>query len=746
MKVNKHFTSFAVAALLAFTLTNQVFADETPDGTLENPGSINESTVTVTEFSDTDQHFTTDGELGVTETSESTHAVDSTSEEGSIETKLPFPAFETSDVTLEGQGLDVTNQVKDKLQNNNFTLVITYEQTKNDGVQALFGISNGQSGHQNSYVDIFVRDNGEVGMEARDTSSRTNHLVSRPASVWGKYNNTPVSNTVALVVDSTHNTYSLYANGTKVVEKQTNPYLRLDEIKGIDSFIIGGVRRSGKIDFGFKGLIQNIKLYNQALESAVVEKMTKNSVFSRHIYTANDSTGSNYFRIPVLYTLSNGRILSSIDARYGGTHDFLNKINIATSYSDDNGLTWTTPKLTLAFDDFANAPLEWPREPQMRDLQISGGATYIDSVIVEKTDHQVLMFADVMPAGVSFREATRSDSGYKEINGKAYLKLKKAGDTGYYYTVRENGIVYDDRTNQPTEYRVEDDFSITENGNALKVEQYSANFANNVKTEYKNGTMVNMTIFYKDALFKVVPTNYIAYITSEDAGESWSSPTLLPPILGLNRNAPYLGPGRGIIDSKTGRILITSYTGKESVFIYSDDNGKTWEAKVVPLPSNWSAEAQIVELSPGVLQTYMRTNNGKIAYITSKDSGNTWGAPEYLDFVSNPSYGTQLSIINYSQKIDGKKAVILSTPNSPHGRRHGQIFIGLIGEDQTIEWRYRHDVDFSQYGFSYSTLTELPNHDIGLMFEKFDSWSRNELHMKNVVPYISFSIADLKKK
>ena len=70
--------------------------------------------------------------------------------------------------------------------------------------------------------------------------------------------------------------------------------------------------------------------------------------------------------------------------------------------------------------------------------------------------------------------------------------------------------------------------------------------------------------------------------------------------------------------------------------------------------------------------------------------------------------------------------------------------IGLIHEDNTIEWRYHHDVDSSQYGFSYSTLTELPNHEIGLMFEKFDSWSRNELHMKNVVPYISFSIEDLK--
>ncbi|XZR25094.1 sialidase, partial [Streptococcus canis] len=132
----------------------------------------------------------------------------------------------------------------------------------------------------------------------------------------------------------------------------------------------------------------------------------------------------------------------------GGTHDFLNKINIATSYSDDNGVTWKEPRLTLAFDDFANVPLEWPRDPGMRDLQISGGATYIDSVMVEKPNHQVLMFADVMPAGVSFREATRVDSGYKEVNGKTYLKLKKVGDEDYNYTIRENGAIYDDRTNQ----------------------------------------------------------------------------------------------------------------------------------------------------------------------------------------------------------------------------------------------------------------------------------------------------------
>ncbi|EGO8295532.1 sialidase [Enterococcus faecalis] len=654
--------------------------------------------------------------------------------------------YEASNITLNGQGEDITNQLGDKLKKDDFTIVVTYDQSKNNGIQALFGVSNSKVGNQNSYLDIFIKDNGELGMEARDTSSNTNNLVSRPASVWGKYKNQPVSNTIALVANSSTNSYSLYANGTKVVEKQVEHYLTLNDIKGIDSFVLGGVKRSEKIDFGFNGNIENIKVYNQALEVAKVEKMTKSQVTSHLIYTANDTTGSNYFRIPVLYTLSNGRVLSSIDARYGGTHDFLNKINIATSYSDDNGVTWKEPRLTLAFDDFANVPLEWPRDSETRDLQISGGATYIDSVMVEKPNHQVLMFADVMPAGVSFREATRVDSGYKEVDGKTYLKLKKAGDAEYNYTVRENGVVYDDRTNQATAYTVDKDFSIKENGNALKVEQYSVTFENNTKTEYRNGKMVNMNIFYKDSLFKVVPTNYIAYITSDDSGETWSTPTLLPPIMGLKRNAPYLGPGRGIVDSKTGRIIVASYTGKESVFIYSDDNGQTWDAKVVPLPSSWSAEAQIVELSSGVLQAYMRTNNGKIAYLTSKDSGETWGAPEYLNFVSNPGYGTELSIINYSQKIDGKKAVILSTPNSSSGRRNGQVSIGLINDDNTIEWRYHHDVDFSQYGFSYSTLTELPNHDVGLMFEKFDSWSRNELHMKNVVPYVSFSIEDLKTK
>ena len=252
-----------------------------------------------------------------------------------------------------------------------------------------------------------------------------------------------------------------------------------------------------------------------------------------------------------------------------------------------------------------------------------------------------------------------------------------------------------------------------------------------------------MSVFYKDALFKVAPTNYIGYVKSKDFGETWSELVLLPPLMGITRNSPYLGPGRGIV-TKNNRLIFSSYTGKEVVYLYSDDNGQNWSSNVVSVPNGWSAETQMVELAPNVIQSYMRTNNGKIAFMTSTDNGNTWGEPKFLDFINNPKYGTQLSVINYSKKIDGKNVILLSTPNHTNGRRNGQIWIGLIDpKNNTVDWKYHKDVDYKDYGFSYSSLTELPNGDIGLFYEKFDSWARNELHMKNVTPYMSFTLKEL---
>ena len=72
---------------------------------------------------------------------------------------------------------------------------------------------------------------------------------------------------------------------------------------------------------------------------------------------------------------------------------------------------------------------------------------------------------------------------------------------------------------------------------------------------------------------------------------------------------------------------------------------------------------------------------------------------------------------------------------------------GKSGVDRySIDWKYSYAVDGSQIGYSYSCLTELPSGEIGLLYEKYDSWSRNELHLKNILKYEKFTIDELIRK
>ncbi len=112
-----------------------------------------------------------------------------------------------------------------------------------------------------------------------------------------------------------------------------------------------------------------------------------------------------------------------------------------------------------------------------------------------------------------------------------------------------------------------------------------------------------------------------------------------------------------------GRILFTAYefTGsdKNSVAIYSDDGGKTWErGKSV---SGWSSEAVVTE-ADGKL--YMFTRHG--GYYTSDDFGETWSTQKNMGI----SYwlNCQLTAITYPKKIDGKTAILFATPSSSSGR------------------------------------------------------------------------------
>lgn len=607
------------------------------------------------------------------------------------------PIFQGGSYQLNNKSIDISSLLLDKLSGESQTVVMKFKADKPNSLQALFGLSNSKAGFKNNYFSIFMRDSGEIGVEIRDAQKGINYLFSRPASLWGKHKGQAVENTLVFVSDSKDKTYTMYVNGIEVFSETVDTFLPISNINGIDKATLGAVNREGKEHYLAKGSIDEISLFNKAISDQEVSTIPLSNPFQL-IFQSGDSTQANYFRIPTLYTLSSGRVLSSIDARYGGTHDSKSKINIATSYSDDNGKTWSEPIFAMKFNDYEEQLVYWPRDNKLKNSQISGSASFIDSSIVEdKKSGKTILLADVMPAGIGNNNANKADSGFKEINGHYYLKLKKNGDNDFRYTVRENGVVYDETTNKPTNYTINDKYEVLEGGKSLTVEQYSVDFDSGSLREKHNGT--------------------------------------------------YLCPGQGLALKSSNRLIFATYTSGELTYLISDDSGQTWKKSSASIPfKNATAEAQMVELRDGVIRTFFRTTTGKIAYMTSRDSGETWSKVSYIDGIQQTSYGTQVSAIKYSQLIDGKEAVILSTPNSRSGRKGGQLVVGLVNkEDDSIDWKYHYDIDLPSYGYAYSAITELPNHHIGVLFEKYDSWSRNELHLSNVVQYIDLEINDLTK-
>ena len=638
------------------------------------------------------------------------------------------------------------------------TIVITYQSTGTGAYQSLFSVSNSTNGNQDRHFHIYITPTGTLGFELRNTDSEFKYTDSRASSVRNTYLGEPAVNTIAFKADSAERTYKLFANGQLITTLSVDDYKFISDIYGVDTVSLGGTVRSGSVAYPFAGNIETVQITNEVLSDDELISATSDTRYGRLIFNDSDSTISNYFRIPALLTLKSGTIVASADARYGGTHDSKSNIDIAFSRSTDNGETWSDPVLPLCFDDYEAQRVDWPTETGLRDLQIQGSASFIDSVLVQDSESERLyMFADVMPAGIGSSNASVGN-GYKTIDGKQYLKLRWHEDSSsaYNYSVRENGIIYDDITDTPTEYTINEDFEVLHNGVPLTVKQYSVEINGSALNEIQTDVDVAMNVFYRDSYFKVYPTCYLGMVYSDDEGETWSSLQLLNTLKSDSEKLLITGPGAGIqIENGKykGRLIVPVYSVTLAGFgvIYSDDGGGTWAYSAADDSSTGStAEAQIVEMPDGSLKAFVRTSGGYIAERTSIDGGVTWSVEKPVSGISTTSYGTQLSVINYSAAIDGKPAIIMSTPDSTSGRNTGVIKIGLIndtgaaGEERySIDWAYEFAVD-GNVGYSYSCLSELPDGSIGVYYEKYDSWSRDQLHLKNILSFEKYTISQLK--
>src|SRR6218665_859533 len=235
-------------------------------------------------------------------------------------------------------------------------------------------------------------------------------------------------------------------------------------------------------------------------------------------------------------------------------------------------------------------------------------------------------------------------------------------------------------------------------------------------------------LFYSLRTHQRAVTSEVLYKTSSDDGVSWSEPISVTQqlvdndsILQKQVEAGTAGPGFPETDARffarklfvTGpgtaiqlradhplhpnRLVIPVFAMKErwgdmnergygNTILYSDDNGKSWQAGgITPLGDYHSSELTIAELDNGDLLMNARIAEPKYSNARtlsiSKDAGKTWTVPE-LHTKLPPSIrtGNGMAVYNFSEEDrSGRSRLIYSFPNDSLKRRNMSLALSYDG-------------------------------------------------------------------
>ena len=368
---------------------------------------------------------------------------------------------------------------------------------------------------------------------------------------------------------------------------------------------------------------------------------------------------------------------------------------------------------------------------------IPTSASFCDSAICEGEDNVIYHMCDACPAFMGLWSAGTYGKGNGYIDGKLSLcditSSEKAESTTldkkhYPYYIGEFGenglapVLKHSDDSGYNDYYVDEEYYIYkkegDNFNTVTVKQMNKDGSLNDKDVHAN-------IFYAYAPIKIYPTYYLWMKKSYDGGETWEKGRILNTQVNASGFTGF-APGRGIAVEKNGkeRVIFAIYDNNGRTeftsTIYTDDGGITWrrseKANKVGVAGK-SSETQLVLMNNGVLRMYSRNIAKYISYCDSTDLGESWG--EYtLDKSLKYCSNCMFSVINYSQELEGKKAIVISYP-SLKIRKGGTIKLGLYGDDNKVEWKYRKNVTDSllPFSFVYSCITEDKNGNILDLYE-----------------------------
>ena len=465
---------------------------------------------------------------------------------------------------------------------------------------------------------------------------------------------------------------------------------------------------------------QLFKVADLEVKSSESAKITeKKEVFVSGVNGGLNKDGINTYRIPALLRTDKGTLIAGADERRLQFSDW-GDIGMVVRRSQDGGETWGD-RITIS---------NLRDNPDAKD-KTAPSPLNIDMVLVQDpTTKRIFSVYDMFPEGKAvFGMPAKPEKAYERIGDKTYQILYKTGEKGY-YTIRENGEVYNSK-NQKTDYHVvvnPKKLGYSDKGDLYKGKDLIGNiyFAQSTKNP-----------------FRVANTSYLWMSYSDDDGKTWSAPKDITP--GIRQDwMKFLGtgPGTGIVlrtGTHKGRILVPAYTtnnishlggSQSSRLIYSDDHGVTWHAGEAPNDNRpvgnsvihssnmnnsgaQNTESTVLQLNNGDVKLFMRGLTGDLQVATSKDGGVTWEKtikryPEVKD-----AY-VQMSAIHTMH--DGKEYIILSNAAGPgRERKDGLVHLARVEKNGELTWLKHNLIQGGE--FAYNSLQDLGGGEYGILYE-----------------------------
>lgn len=239
-------------------------------------------------------------------------------------------------------------------------------------------------------------------------------------------------------------------------------------------------------------------------------------------------------------------------------------------------------------------------------------------------------------------------------------------------------------------------------------------------------------------------TGQMMLCSSKDDGLTWSAPVnITSQIKNPEWYLTLQGPGRGITMADGTLVFPFQYIDSTRIpnagIIYSKDHGKTWQ-KSVSAKSN-TTEAQVAEISQGVLMLNMRDNRGTgRAVAITKDMGRTWTEhPSSGALVESICMGSLL-MVPAKDNVFGRDILLFSNPAVAKGRSKITIKASLDGG---FTWLDANSLLLDEEElWGYSCLSMIDKETVGILYEgSAAQMTFQSVKLKDIVKDVSSTLS-----